>query len=418
MKNSPGTTLFKLMLCLCGGVAGAQSPETEVSARLRELESRIAMLEHRVAACPATDIVQPTQPAQSAPSAPAAPSPATTVNVLLDGYYEYNFNRPANHVNTLRVLDPSSNSFTVNQGVVMVERSPDVAQGRRLGVRLDLMFGQSTENLSGNTADEPRTAPYRNIYQAYGTYVFPVGRGLNVDFGRFSSPIGIETAYAKDQMNYTRSLLYTALPLYHTGVRASYKINDSTTATWMLVNGMNQTEDFNGFKSTHLMVARSFGTKLNWTGGYYVGREGRDALDGRAHIADTYFTWKATDRLTLAGEGDYFISRAMAGAAPAHMTGGAGYVRYQLRRSLFASSRYEYISDRGAVFGGAAQAVKEITLTAGYQPTPGFEIRWEFRRDFSNRGFFPGRTTGIVSKEQNTALIGLLWWFGGKQGPW
>jgi hypothetical protein len=43
---------------------------------------------------------------------------------------------------------------------------------------LDLMFGQTTESLAGNPANEPRPAPYRNISQAYGTYVFPVGKGL------------------------------------------------------------------------------------------------------------------------------------------------------------------------------------------------------------------------------------------------
>ena len=53
---------------------------------------------------------------------------------------------------------------------------PDVAGGRRYGVRLDLQFGQATETLQGNPANEPRPEIYRNIFQAYGTYVVPLGK--------------------------------------------------------------------------------------------------------------------------------------------------------------------------------------------------------------------------------------------------
>ena len=49
--------------------------------------------------------------------------------------------------------------------------------GRRFGVRLDLQFGQAAELAQGNPANEPRPDAYRNVWQAYGSYVFPVGRG-------------------------------------------------------------------------------------------------------------------------------------------------------------------------------------------------------------------------------------------------
>jgi hypothetical protein len=237
----------------------------------------------------------------------------------------------------------------------------------------------------------------------------------------------LENTFAKDQVNYTRSLLFAALPFYHTGVRAAYKINDSTTATWMLVNGANQMEDFNGFKSTHFMLSKSLSKSLSWTGGYYVGRESRDVVstgrvtprpDGRTHIADTYVNWSASPKLTLIGEGDYIASRTYANSPPLHLAGGAGYVKYQVLPAFSLAGRYEYVSDRGGFLSGPAQALKEATLTASYQPADGVQIRWEFRRDYSNQPFFLTRTAGILRKEQNTALLGFLWWFGGKQGSW
>jgi hypothetical protein len=45
-------------------------------------------------------------------------------------------------------------------------------------------------------------------------------------------------------------------------------------------------------------------------------------------------------------------------------------------------------------------------------------MREEWRQDFSNQPFALTSTLGILKKEQNTATIGLVFWFGGKQGSW
>jgi hypothetical protein len=64
---------------------------------------------------------------------------------------------------------------------------------------------------------------YRNIFQAYGTYVLPLGGGLTVDFGKWASSLGAEGNYTKDQMNYSRSYWFDFLPFYHMGARLNYK---------------------------------------------------------------------------------------------------------------------------------------------------------------------------------------------------
>jgi Putative beta-barrel porin-2, OmpL-like. bbp2 len=439
-----------LLSVLSAAAAIAQEPterERQLLERIRILEERMGALEARVGT------PQQTAVPQAAPHAPAAdaqqqPVPAvlagTTVNLLLDGYYEYNFNRPVGRINLLRPFDPTSNNFTLSQGLVVIERAPDPANGRRWGARLDLMFGQTTEGLSGNPLNEPRSAPYRNLYQAFGTYVVPLGSGLNVDFGRFASSLGFEGTLAKDQLNYTRSLLFTALPAYHMGFRSAYKINDKVTATWLLVNGINQTEDFNGFKSNHFMLTAALTKTFSWTGSYYIGEENRDLNpvapsnlppsiptqpglstdpvvprpNGKTHIADTYFTWNVTPKLTAVGEGDYIVNRVFSNSHPVDLSGGAGYLKYQFVPAFSLTGRFEYLSDRGGFLSGATQALKEGTLTAAYQPADGFQIRWEFRQDYSDHPFFFTETPGVLRKRQNTALIGLLWWFGAKQGAW
>lgn len=469
-----GSTLAILAFCLTSGYAQGASPgaglpseertgrEERLLNRIQELEQRLAVVESRLAVGAAASTPTPAKGTPTpVPAIAGVPSQedrsptgdhttlpgflaGTSLNFLLDGYYEYNFNRPAGRVNLLRPYDPTSNNFSLNQGVVVLERAPDPSQGRRLGFRFDLMFGQATESLAGNPVNEPRTTPYRNIYQAYGTYVLPVGRGLNVDFGRFASSLGFEGTYVKDQINYTRSFLFTALPFYHMGFRTAYKFNDSTTATWLLVNGANQMEDFNGFKSNHFMISTALSKNVSWTGSYYVGEENRDLTvlppstsppslptqpglstdvisprpNGKTHIADTYLTWNATPKLTVIGEGDYIVSRFFSESSPAHLAGGAAYLKYQFSPAFSLSGRYEYVSDRGGFLSGATQALKESTVTAVYQPRDGFQIRWEFRHDYSNQSYFLTRAPGLLKKEQNTALVGLIWWFGGKAGSW
>jgi hypothetical protein len=367
----------------------------------------------------------------------------TTLNFSVDGYYEYNFNAPIGRVNLLRAYDVSSNSFSLNQASVMVEHLPVAASGQRFGGRVDLQFGQATETLQGSSANELRPQVWRNLYQAYGSYLAPVGSGLEVDFGKFSSSLGVEGNYTKDQINYSRAYLYNFLPFYHMGFRVNYNLTPKVNAAYWLVNGAQQTEDFNGFKSQAFLFTLKPAKTVSWTVNYYFGQEQRDveltlnpglptsptqpglpttnispAPNGREHIFDSYATWTATPRLTLVGEADYVIDRVQEESAPMHVSAGAAYFRYALPRSWAVGGRAEYFSDRGGLFSGTTQALKETTLTLEHQFEPGFLARVEYRRDFSNQIFFLTDRTGVLSKSQTTATLGLVYWWGTKQGSW
>jgi Putative beta-barrel porin-2, OmpL-like. bbp2 len=371
----------------------------------------------------------------------------TTIDVALDGYYAYNFNHPVGRVNVLRAYDVLSNEFSLNQASVIFERAPDPAAGRRWGARVDLQFGQATDTLQGNPTNEPRPQIYRNIFQAYGTYIVPIGKGVTVDFGKWSSSLGIEGNYSKDQMNYSRSYWFDFLPFYHMGVRASIPVNDQFTVNYWVVNGTNQVEATNGFKDELFgFVAKPLKT-VTWTMNYYLGQEHPDRLvvsprspipvqpglsfdairpapDGRTHIFDSYVTWQATPKLAFALEGDYFIQRLwrnespVHSSAPSHIAGGAAYIRYQLTRKIALATRAEYLSDRGGLFSGLTQALKENTVTFDYAVADGFLMRYEWQRDFSNQPSFLSDVQGVLSKQQNTATASLIWWWGRKEGAW
>ena len=82
------------------------------------------------------------------------------------------------------------------------------------------------------------------------------------------------------------------------------------------------------------------------------------------------------------------------------------------------AARAEYLSDRGGLFSGLNQALKETTLTYDYNLAEGFLMRYEWRRDFSNQPSFLTSSQGVLSNQQNTATVGLIWWLGRKEGAW
>ena len=371
----------------------------------------------------------------------------TTINLGLDTYYAYNFNNPVGRVNLLRAYDVLSNEFSLNQASVVVEHAPDLVAGRRWGGRLDLQFGQATDTLQGNPSNEPRPDIYRNIFQAYGTYIVPVGKGVNVDFGKWGSSLGIEGNYTKDQMNYSRAYWFDFLPFYHMGARVNIPVNDRFSVNYWVVNGTNQVEATNGFKDELFGFVAKPVKNVTWTMNYYFGQDHPDrtpstncgpipvqpglcfiaispAPNGKTHIFDSYVTWQASPKLVLAVEGDYFIQRLWRNAAPdesstpLHVDGGAAYLQYQLTPKIALATRAEYMSDRGGLFSGQSQALKENTVTFDYKLTDNFLMRYEWRRDFSNQPSFLSDVQGVLKKDQNTATLGLVWWWSRKQGAW
>src|SRR5215471_10886536 len=384
-----------LVACAIVGAARSQAwaqtasslSQEDRDAEVRQLRELVLKLQARVEQLEAHEhAVDPSPPRPPGPSAAAesqavaAPSPsqpaegsvldflkATTIDLGIDGYYGYNFNSPIGRVNLLRAYDVSSNAFSLNQATVVIESAADPARGKRWGARFDLQFGQATATLQGNPTNEPRAAIYRNVFQAYGTYVFPVAKGLTVDFGKWASSLGYESNYTKDQINYSRSYWFNFLPFYHMGVRAAFKPKDWLSINYWIVNGTQQTEPFNGYKDQAIGF-NAQNKKWNWTATYYRGQEHpgfefvplpvvadsglpsiqgmpfrpiRPAPDGRLHIVDTYASWQATSKLQFVVEGDYVVQRFLRTSPPMHASGGALYGRYEFSPKFAIGARTE-----------------------------------------------------------------------------
>jgi hypothetical protein len=418
-----------------------------IAARLHTLEAEDAAAKAVAPAAAVAAIRPPSAPVVVAPQlssedqATLAFFRGTTFGFGIDGYYEYNFNDPIGGVNLLRAYDVTSNSFNINQADIIVEHLP--TEKERVGGRIDLQFGQATETLGGSSANEQRPQVWRNLFQAYGSYLAPVGSGLELDFGKWASALGVEGNYTKDQIAYSRGYMFNYLPFYHMGLRANYNLTPKVNVAYWLVNGANDTEDLNGYKSQGFIFTLKPAASVTWNVNYYFGEEGRaveptlnpgepteptqpglpiadvtPTPNGREHIFDTYATWTATTKLTLVGEADYVLNRTYAEQQPPRVALGAFEFKYTLPGSWYVGGRTEYFDDRGGLFSGKTQALKEFTLTANRQLAPGFQARMEYRRDFSNQQFFLSSRTGVLERSQPTVTLGLIYNWGTKQGSW
>ena len=126
----------------------------------------------------------------------------------------------------------------------------------RLGAELLLHAGQDDE-IFGFSATAPNLAGHgwlRHVGLANVSYRVPLG-SLTVQAGIFTSLIGYDSLYAKDNLNYTRSWAADFTPYLMMGVNASYPITDKLTGTLYVVNGYWHLANANRVPSSGAQVA-------------------------------------------------------------------------------------------------------------------------------------------------------------------
>ena len=106
------------------------------------------------------------------------------------------------------------------------------------GYEVDLLAGPDANgyNTSFGSIGGAQNNSDFGIKQAFVTLRTPVGNGIDWKFGVFDTVIGYEVTDAGSNPNYTRSYAYSVEPTEHTGVLASYKINDEFSVSAGVAN--------------------------------------------------------------------------------------------------------------------------------------------------------------------------------------
>jgi hypothetical protein len=346
---------------------------------------------------------------QSSSPAPAAP-PAWSAGGfafggLLDGYYDVNFNHPADRTNQIRVFDVRANQFALNVAKFSVEHAADP-----VGVRVDLGFGRGMDLFHFN---EPDFTAMKYVEQAFVSWKPAKAKGFQADFGKFVSSCGAEVFETNSNWNYSRSLLYGwAQPFYHFGLRTSMPLSNHFSAGVQVVNGWNNVEDNNTGKTVGL-TGTFTSQKVSWTNTYYVGPEKKDTNDGLRHCYDSVLLLTPNSKLNAYLNFDYVVDKMVLGGEN-RWVGIAGAARYQANSWFALSPRLEWFNDADGFNTGTAQQLKEFTLTGEFKLAKGLLTRLEYRRDWSDQLFFNRGNELANHKSQDTVLVGVVAYFGAK----
>lgn len=372
---------------------------------------------------------EPTTSPGAAPSASASATPtvkpATSSTVTLTGYvegfYQWNFNRPSNDVTALRAFDTRHDSFTLANAVIDAAWSLDKAYGR-----LALQVGHTPETYylaepstpaqGGVGASSPQV--WKLLQQA--NVGVKLTDKLSVEGGLFLSPVGPESMAIKDQWNWSRSNLFYALPFYHTGARSTYAFSDTTSVMLMVSNGWNSVVDNNKLKSVTGSFSYAIPDKAALQLLYFGGFErptGAPEGDPWRHLFDAYVTVYPTPRLALLAHGDVGFEKNHFGTSSWYA--GALSARFKATDWLYVAARgdrfHEKAPSNASRIFWPSDWVSSGTFTLDLRPAETASIRLEYRHDAAQGDSFFGRGVpadgSFNRKFQNTLTLGATTWF-------
>ncbi len=376
------------------------------------------------AAPPAAVVVAPPAP-PPAPAAPAAPSPKFVFGGLVDTYYMYNFTPPSGD-NSLqfpgpllgvgRAFDTNANSMTLALAKLTMNASLDV-----VSLQLDLGYGSVGTIINNSIDGLPAAAAQAGnnflVEQAFGEISLP--GNLTLDFGKFTTTAGAEVIEANKNWLYSRSLLFNAIPLLHTGVRANLKINDMVTVQGSVVNGWNNDPDFNAWKTIGLSATITASPAASIIATTYFGKEGQPQPNPGATPGDLRFLLDLVGAFTVSPAFGLNLNidyiKAFDDVSSDYQVGGSLMGRYVISDHLNFAARGEYLATHYAaapvIMTAETVSQGEVTAMLGIDVGKNFELRPEIRADFAGKVAGANILEGGAHSDAVTGTLAALTWF-------
>jgi Putative beta-barrel porin-2, OmpL-like. bbp2 len=386
----------------------------------------------------ATVVVMPPAAPAPAPAAPPAAMPKFVFGGLVDTYYMYNFT-PAPNTNSVnffgpalpgamgpvaagvgRAFDTNVNSMTLALAKLTMNASLDV-----VSLQLDMGYGSVGNIINAandglgvtSTSGSTQVPGAFLIEQAFGEISLP--GNLTLDFGKFTTTAGAEVIEANKNWLYSRSLLFNAIPLLHTGVRANLKINDMVTVQGSVVNGWNNDPDLNAWKTIGLSASITASPMVSIIATTYFGKEAAELLPATTTPGDMRFLLDLVGAFTLSPafglnlNVDYI--KAFDDIASDYQLGGALMGRYVLSDHLNVAARGEYLATHYAAAPGLGTTETisqgEVTAMLGIDVGKNFELRPEIRADFAGKVAGNTLLEGGTKSDAVTGTLAALTWF-------
>ena len=355
----------------------------------------------------------------AAPQTPAVAIPTLdkvleASGIAVSGYIDAAYTHADRDIETgfsTRVNDSQNNSFALHQFGLQVAKQPKEGFGGLVNVTL----GKDAGVIHSFPANEATF----DLTQGYFQYA---SGSLTVIGGKFTTLHGTEVIWSPNNANFSRSILFGAVPFTHTGVRATWAMSDTFSLIGGINNGWDQLVDQNKGKTFELGVTATPIKPLSLAASYYGGQEfsGITGVNGGRNSFNFVGSFTVAEPLTVGIEYLRVEQKDAvfdSGGATAKMTydGWAGYVSWAFMPKFKATVRAETFNDKdGFHFGIAPNGTienkyNEFTLTLAYLPADSFELRGEVRSDHADQPRFSDGTT--LSKSLNTFAIQALYKF-------
>ena len=365
-------------------------------------------------------------PAAAPAASPASPTGPTLSDILtnsgieLKGYVDVSAEGSdlATKGNPYKVFDVEHSNLGLHQVGVTIDKLPKEGFGGLLNITI------------GKDADVIRSygAGSTGYFDATQAFIQYAGGPLTVQAGKFVTLAGAEVIDSSADTNVSRSILFGIIPFTHTGLRATYAVNDTTNLIAGVNNGWDEVSDPNTQKTIELGLTANPVKPLNLSAALYSGVEPSAIVSGTVYapsgtrtLFDAVISYAVSDSLTLIFNGDYGVQEnvlnGMTGfRGDAKWYGGAFYANYQIDEKDRISLRLEDFTDEQGykvfnslgVADGKSHEVHEVTFTYGYAPAKNFELRTELRYDEGNSTDFV-KPDGTLTKSGTTVLLaGLL----------
>lgn len=345
---------------------------------------------------------------------PPAPEPAIKLGGYVEAFEAFDFARPANHIINLRAFDARSGTITLQNAVIEATWTHGPVSGRialQAGEAPDLYYAGEPRVPAIGTVPANDSSTWRHVQEAWAQW--DTGR-LQLAAGLFLSPIGTEDLAEKDNWSWSRSNLFLALPTYHVGAKAAVPFGDGWKVTAAVYNGWNDALDNNHTPCTSLALAYEKGDVLAsilYFGGKERASTDPDGLPWR-HLLDAYIQAPIAHGISFGLHGDVGVERGT--IATTTWQSAAAYLRYDLTEQLWFAGRADFVREPRTPATAILIPVAFLasgTLTAGYRPVDGFELRLDYRHDHASDQIFFGRDAALDRRTQNTVTLGMLAWF-------
>jgi len=337
---------------------------------------------------------------------------STTLSGYVDTSAIWNFG--SGHTVANRFANTGSDrqdGFNVNTINLLLEKPIDEGTWSA-GYKFETMFGPDANVMPGALTSGVA------IKQAHAVLRAPIGNGIDFKVGQFDPIVGYEVTESYKNPNFSRSLGFNNLePFGHTGILASYQVNDIIGVSGGVANGDSGfglnggSLTASGFASGQSgssfrgMLAESSKVYMGsvvvkapesagWLSGssLYVGAVNGDAKGSKNDPTLLYVGVSLATpikELSLGASADLLFNGGGTGAlGNSYANAYAFYTGYQITEKLKANNRFEYAtSGYGAFLPGRTQdKIIGETFTLDYALWSNVLTRGEFRWDRSVDG--------------------------------